>query len=206
MKGTTSTNGTKSTASFKNVHSVKRKSQIVLKLISWLLILTGILCFLTASYYFWLRTDPNRLAFQNYVYKGPLRVDKRSFPEHLIIPSVHIDLQIVPAEIKNNRWDTTDQGASYLLSSPIPGSVGNSVMYAHNWASLFGNLVNVKPGEEVDITFADKTTKKFTIEYTSTVSPDQASILAPSKDSRITLYTCTGWFDSKRFVAVAIQQ
>lgn len=180
--------------------------KIITRFISLFFVFTSLLCFATAGYYYWLRTDPNRLAFHNYVYKGALLINEKSFPKRIRIPSVNIDLPIVPAEIKNNRWDTTDEGASYLLSSPVPGTTGNSIIYAHNWASLFSNLISVKPGSKVDIVFADKKTKIFTVQATSAVSPDQSSILAQTKDKRITLYTCTGWFDSKRFVVVATLQ
>ena len=41
------------------------------------------------------------------------------------------------------------------------------------------------------------------IEYTQVVTPDQTHILAPSDDRRVTLYTCTGFLDRKRFVVTA---
>ncbi len=171
-----------------------------------ILIIFGVLWLLLGGYYFGLTHNPNRLAFADYKesQKHEQSKHKASTPTRLIIPAVTIDLPIVSAEIRNSLWDTTNNGASYLTSSPIPGEKGNSIIYGHNWASLFGPLMYIKPGEKVQIIYADGTRKTFTIEYTSTVSANEGSILNQTTDKRITLYTCAGWFDSKRFVVVAI--
>lgn len=176
------------------------------KLLSWLLILQSLSLLTVGAYMVYLHESPSLLAFNNYQYNKNVTSDvvKGEIPQRITITSQGIDLPIFPATIKNNIWPTTDLGASYLTSSPLPGDEGNSVIYAHNWTSLFGKLRNVKVGDNVVVTYPDKTKKTFIIEYTSMVSPNESTILAPSKDKRITLYTCTGWFDSERFVAVAV--
>jgi LPXTG-site transpeptidase (sortase) family protein len=155
-------------------------------------------------YQLWLRANPNRLAFTDYRAVQTVQKEKESEPVHLTVNNKQIDVPIIPARVTNNVWETTDAGASYLQSSPIPGQKGNSVIYAHNWSNLFGNLPHVKPGDTVTIKYADGKKKTFVIQYTSLVGENEATILAPSKDKRITLYTCSGWFDEKRFVAVAV--
>jgi LPXTG-site transpeptidase (sortase) family protein len=176
-----------------------------MKFLAHLLILIGILCCLCSAYFFWMRTDPHRLAFTNYQPAKVAVKQSKSAPQRIIIKDLAIDLPIIPSKITNNsNWETTDNGASYLTSSPLPGQKGNSIIYAHNWASLFGGLTAAKPGQKIEITYADGSKKKFVVEYTSIVSQNEASILAPSKDKRITLYTCSGWFDTKRFVVVAV--
>ena len=174
-----------------------------MKHLAHLLIIFAIICYGYGCYLIWERNNPNLLTFKNFTgnYKN---VKITNPPVRIIISDAHIDLPVFPAAIKNRVWDTTTTGASYLTSSPIPGTTGNSIIYAHNWVSLFGNLVTVKPGEKVEIDYQNKSKKIFTIQYTSVVPSDASSILAASKDKRITLYTCTGWFDTKRFVAVAI--
>lgn len=175
-----------------------------MKFLSYLLIIFGILCCAFGAYGLWLHNDPNRLAFNQYQPAKVAATKDKKVPQRVVIEDLQINLPVMPAKITNNTWETTDNGASYLASSPLPGQKGNSIIYAHNWASLFGNLVSAKPGQKVDVIYSDGSRKKFFIEYTSTVSPEEASILAPSKDKRITLYTCTGLFDSKRFVVVAV--
>lgn len=173
-----------------------------MKMLARLLILTGILSYVFAIYQIALRENPKRLSFNNYSYA----VDQKNkdLPTRISINSLDIDVPLEPAMVSNNIWQTTETGASYLKTSPLPGNKGNSIIYAHNWKSLFGDLVNAKVGQEVVVTYPDNSKKTFVIAYTSVVSPDESTILAPSTDKRITLYTCTGLLDAKRFVAVAI--
>ncbi len=175
-----------------------------MKLLARLFILAGLLCYSLGMYNIWLFSDPNRLSFQNYTYAKTQSPEAKLQPTNISIESININLPIIPSDIIDGKWETTDKGASYLKSSPVPGSVGNSVIYAHNWASLFGNLVSIMPEDEIKIGYEDGSIKTFVVKYTSTVTPDTTSILAPANDKRITLYTCIGFLDSHRFVAVAV--
>lgn len=177
-----------------------------MKLLSKLFILLGVFCYLLGIYNIWLSVDPNRLSFSKYSYAQTKTSEKEelSAPVEIIIKDLNIDLHLIPSHVVDNKWETTDIGASYLATSPIPGEEGNSIIYAHNWASLFGSLIYISPGDEIQIKYADGSQKIFVVKYTSTVTPDTSGILAPSNDRRITLYTCIGFLDSQRFVAVAI--
>lgn len=177
-----------------------------MKAFARLFIILSIVLFVFGFYYVWLQNDPNRLAFTNYNFEQTYTGDQKDFPIRVAIKNQHINVPVIPASITGNTWDVTENGASYLTSSPIPGNTGNSIIYAHNWASLFRNLTQVKKGDVVEIEFADKSIKKFVIESTATVSPTDASILQPTKEKKLTLYTCAGFFDSKRFVAIAVPQ
>ena len=115
-----------------------------------------------------------------------------------------MDLEIIPSKITNNTWEATSQGVSHLSSSPIPGEKGNSILYGHNWTNLLGNLTKIKPGAEINIILKNREKKIFIVEYVSIVGPNDTQILADTDDTRITLYTCTGFLDSKRFVVTAL--
>lgn len=125
-----------------------------------------------------------------------------SLPTHLEIPSLALELPIYPAEIVGGRWQTTSEGISYLTSSPLPGDVGNSVMYGHNWPNLLGNLHNIQPGDTISVYFGSKRLD-YVVHFVSVVSPAETSIYADTPDTRLTLYTCTGFLDSKRLVVTA---
>lgn len=177
------------------------------KLLSTLLIAFGIFCYSLTAYSIYERTNPQRISFAYEAEKGDKPIQKhRNYPIQVQIVDLEISLPIIPAEIENGKWDATTQGVSYLTSSPLPGEKGNSILYGHNWANLLGKLPEVKPGQIIEITYVDGSKKQFEIAYTVTVTPDQTHILAPSEDKRITLYTCTGFLDTKRFVAVGILQ
>lgn len=125
-------------------------------------------------------------------------------PISLTIPSLGINLPIFPAKIVGNKWETTKEGLSYLSSSPLPGNLGNSVIYGHNWSNLLGNLDQVKPGDEIIITSSDTNTYRYLVHFVSVVTPDESHIYSNTPDYRLTLYTCTGFLDSKRLVLTAI--
>ncbi len=172
------------------------------------LIIAGCICLLISVYLYRQRYDTARLSITTY--KKNLKVYKTktaSIPVSLKIPNLNVDLAIIPSRISNGgSWQTTTDGISYLISSPIPGDMGNSIFYGHNWPSLLGKLPKVKPGTIIEVHYADNTVKRFEVNTTAVVNPDQIGILDPTDDKRITIYTCTGFLDSKRFVAVALLQ
>ena len=174
------------------------------KILSWFLILQSFSLLTVAVYQFYLSQTPTLLSFNDYHVAQTQTTLQGAAPDRITISSLGIDLPVYKATIVNNVWPTTTHGASYLTSSPLPGNKGNSVIYAHDWVSLFGRLVNAKVGQQVVVTYPDWTKKTFVISYTSVVTPDEGTILAPSDDTRLTLYTCTGFLDSHRFVVVAI--
>jgi len=164
----------------------------------------GVTLMLFGAALFIQRNSPYRISFNNYAPPIEKMCVNRPFsPTVIRIPSLHKVLPIIPATVQDNKWETTDRGVSYLVSSRIPGEVGNSILYGHNWESLLGDLPTIKTGTDIEIEFNDGTKRTFIVQTSAHVSPDQTDILKQSHDKRITLYTCSGWFDSQRFVVVA---
>lgn len=171
-----------------------------------LLIFTGIACLLTAGYFLFQRVNPNRLKFEGYIPEAEVSTDKPvGVPKHLIIKELGVNLEVVPANVINDRWETTYDGVSYLASSPVPGTVGNSIFYGHNWSSLLGNLKNASPGQIIEIIDDAGRVTRFEVNFVQVVGPDEKSILDQTSDNRLTLYTCTGFLDTKRLVVTAIK-
>lgn len=153
----------------------------------------------------WERNNPYRLSFSTPVRRQePAKNKVFNPPVRIIIKDLGIDLPVIPSKIVKNKWETVTSGVSWLSISPVPGEKGNSILYGHNWTNLLGSLPRVKPGYEIQIEYQDKTRKSFFVETTGKVSPNNIGVLAQSEDERITLYTCTGLFDEKRFIAVAL--
>ncbi|MBI2611522.1 sortase [Candidatus Gottesmanbacteria bacterium] len=171
---------------------------------SYTFITIGLLSLIFTSYLVWQRNSPRRLSFDINTYPSKNTLAVKRLPKRITIKKLGIDLPIYPATLAKGQWEASTEGVSYLSSSVIPGEVGNSILYGHNWTNLLGNLPNARPGQEIVIEFDDRSIKKFTIKYTTVVSPTDFQILDPSNDVRLTLYTCTGFFDSKRFVIVAL--
>lgn len=169
--------------------------------LSHIFLLLGILFLILGTYFLHLRYSPRTLTFD----KSPVSVNSLSYgaPQSIQIPSINKNLPIIPAIMKNNSWETTHDGVSYLASSPQPGEKGNSILYGHNWSGLLSDLYKVKPGQKIIVTNEKGKKITFIIEYTAVVNPNQTYIIDNTNDTRITLYTCTGFLDSKRFVVVA---
>ena len=147
------------------------------------------------------RYSPKKLEFENVVQEKTYASEIK--PVKLLIPDLKIENGVYGAQVSENKWESTSKGISYLSTSPIPGETGNSILYGHNWNSILGNLVKVKPGEKIKIVMSNGEERNFLVEYTSVVDPNQTYILSQTKDKRITLYTCTGFLDTKRFVVTA---
>ncbi|HRN70412.1 MAG TPA: sortase [Candidatus Woesebacteria bacterium] len=173
-----------------------------MRFISKVLITIGLLCIAIGSFLLWERNNPNRLAFTTYTQTN--YQNTQLIPVRIDIPSIQVNLPIVQSRIEQSNWNTTKDGVSYLSSSPIPGKKGNSILYGHNWSNLLGNLPQVKPGETIEIEYNNGSKNIFTIHSMGVVTPDQTHVLSSSNDTRITLYTCTGFLDSKRLVVTAV--
>ncbi len=166
-------------------------------------IFLALICFVLTAFLYYQRNNPNRLAFNTNQKLSNSKSEIKENPIAIIIDGINLNLPIIPANITNNNWQTSNIGVSYLSISPKPGETGNSILYGHNWTNLLGNLTKVQPGEKVIIVYPKNNIKNFLVEYTQVVSPNDISVLAQTKDKRITIYTCTGFLDSKRFVVVA---
>lgn len=123
----------------------------------------------------------------------------------LDIPSAHIALPVYSASITGTTWQTTKRGVSYLSTSPLPGEQGNSVLYGHNWPNLLQPLHLVKPGDSIFVTRLGKTTR-FIVKYVTVVEADEHSVYAGSTNTKLTIYTCTGFLDTKRLVVTAFPE
>lgn len=138
------------------------------------------------------RNVPQKLVFAENSEKNI--ASATAFPEELIIKNLNIDLPVIPAKNVNGIWETTDKGVSF----------SNGVFYGHNWPNLLGKITNIKPNQKIQVKYSDQAVENFTVTSTSVVSGENTDILEnKSGDSIITLYTCTGFLDSKRFVVLA---
>lgn len=148
------------------------------------------------------RFTPKKLDFATF----PQEPAKSRFvkPVAITLPAINKTLPVIPAKQEGKKWETTPDGVSYLLDSPVPGEKGNSILYGHDWPSLLRDLPKTKPGDAIMITYADGREAAFEVAYTTVVTPADVSILKESKDARITIYTCVGLFDEKRFVVTAL--
>lgn len=173
----------------------------MIKALANLFLAIGFIFIIYTAYLFYQRNYSNKLSFKS----APeiIASSGKNLPKKLIIPSIEKELDIYSSEIRDNKWETVENGVSYLKSTPIPGEKGNSVIYGHNWNTILGSLNRVEPGDIIVIEYNNGEKKEYVIENTATVSPTQVSVIKNSDDSRITIFTCTGFLDGQRFVVVS---
>lgn len=169
------------------------------------LLITGSLSLLLSFYLIYQRYNPQNLAFKVEEGSVDYKISESEVgePIGIKIATLGIALPVIPSQIENKKWESTTKGVSFLKTSVNPGEQGNSILYGHNWPNLLGKLTKVKPGDKIAIIYTDDSVREFQVEMTAQVDPDDTSILNNSEDRRLTLYTCSGFLDSKRFVVVA---
>lgn len=133
----------------------------------------------------------------------PTQVSQESKVARVTIPSLKIDLPVEEGKIDDGVWSISQKGASHLIFSENPSEGGNIVVYGHNKRTIFGPILWAKKGEK--ITLIDKDNKEFNYQVVETkiVNPAQIEYVLPKNEEILTLYTCTGFADSKRFIVVA---
>ncbi len=127
---------------------------------------------------------------------------KESIPTHIYI-QWFLDTPISKQVFVDNNWTISETEASYLQQSAQPGQKGNIIIYGHNKRSILGNIRALKGSEEVTITTNDGKKHKYKVSLIKEVNPDQTEYLLPTEEETLTLYTCSGFLDKKRFIVQA---
>lgn len=116
---------------------------------------------------------------------------------------VGIDIEIKESAIVNGVWFIHPDSANYLVSSAGVGDIGNLIVYGHNKDDILGPLRWIKIGALIEIAASDGNHYNYRVVKTDIVSPDNLEYIQNTTNETMTLYTCTGFLDSKRFIVVA---
>lgn len=115
-----------------------------------------------------------------------------------------LDVAIDDAYILGDRWSISENHASFLTSSARPGEKGNIIIYGHNKRSIMGNIRAFKGKEIITLTTEDGTKREYRVTEMHEVSPTETKFLQPTEEEVLTLYTCSGFWDRKRFIVRAV--
>jgi len=125
----------------------------------------------------------------------------------VLVPRLGIDLPIAEGDVERDVvvQKTPENFAFHFPGTAIPGTLGNSYLYAHARQGMFLSLWNARVGDEVSITTPGGGALKFVVtEVHPRVPPADTSWLQPTADERLTLQTSTGPNSGDpRFVVVA---
>lgn len=145
----------------------------------------------------------DNLLYFSRILQTSVEIPNQKLPKKIVISSAGIDLPVFPARVVLRDWEISEIGASYLLGSGTLGKPGNIVIYGHNKKTIFGPILSLKKGAEIKIEDDKGSIFKYEIMETKIVSPENIEVLNPTKDETLTLYTCAGNFDLKRFIVIA---
>lgn len=112
----------------------------------------------------------------------------------------HTFFHLKTDNFKYGLWPLSDDSPVYLESSGVPGQPGNIIIYGHNTPKIFANLHAVKEGSVVTLTTNEHETFYYKIDSIKKVFPQNVEILQQGREEQLTLFTCTGLFDSMRLV------
>ena len=126
-----------------------------------------------------------------------------SKPAKLYIPKMSKILYVSDGYVQGDRWVISETGVSYLTTSALPGQTGNAVIYGHNTKNILGGLWRVGDGDTIYVVLNSGDFVRYQVYERKEIEPTQVEILSQTSDSRLTIYTCSGFLDTARFVIVA---
>lgn len=139
-----------------------------------------------------------------YTPKAKIIETKSAKPRRIVIENLGIDVAVENSQIIDGIWEISETNASFLITSAEPGTVGNVVIYGHNRQNIFGKLVNrVKSGQHIKLVTEDGQEYFYQVDQVVVVKPNEVGVVLPTKYEVLTVYTCTGFFDSQRLVVRA---
>ncbi len=122
-------------------------------------------------------------------------------PVEIAIPSLHIDLQVIPGtyDQKSGEWTLSLDKAHFAEPSVQPNNeAGNTLIYGHYRPQVFAYLHLIKPGAQAFITTQNGYIFSYTFQNSQPLEPSDTSIFAYRGIPRLTIQTCSGSFMQHR--------
>jgi LPXTG-site transpeptidase (sortase) family protein len=159
--------------------------------------------FFMLSFSFWRYYNARILSFNTKNIENLSDTKEGVVPVYLKAYPVGVDVDIKKASIINGVWVIHPMSASYLINSSKINGGGNIVIYGHNKNEVIGPIRWIKKGAEITVLGEDNNEYQYKVVKTDTVDPDNLFYLQSTSEETLTVYTCTGILDSKRFIVVA---
>lgn len=117
------------------------------------------------------------------------------------IPKINLEKAVV----EGTGVPDLKRGPGHYLNTPLPGQPGNAALAGHRttYGAPFGDLGELGKGDEIFVT-TRQGTFRYVMSEQKIVSPTDVSVLAPTKENRLTLTTCHPKYSAaKRLVIIA---
>ncbi|HMS23581.1 MAG TPA: class F sortase [Candidatus Saccharibacteria bacterium] len=133
----------------------------------------------------------------------------KSKPVSLKIPAIGVSSEVIAlGKLPDNSMETPNNGTQvgWYKYSPSPGQIGPSVIAGHvDWIdgpAVFWNLKNLKSGDQIKITRADKKVVEYEVEKIQQFNQDNfptKAVYGNTDTATLRLITCSGNFDSTTY-------
>lgn len=120
----------------------------------------------------------------------------------ILVPDIGMDLEVEEADIIGGYWEVFEDKAGWGKGSGLPGQAGNQVIFAHARENLFLPLRSIKPATKLYV-LTDFGWFDYQVTDIKEVNPSETEVIAPTENETLTLYTCSGYRDSKRLIVTA---
>lgn len=185
-----------------NKKSVQKRTSLFRRLLSPFIFLLVGCAFLALALFFQARSQ-TKYSFSSYEFEKVVASESAT-PTFISIHSIDLSLPIKPTNIKDGEWEIREDAASHLVASANPGEQKNIIIYSHNTSKFFGRLPDVKKNDEIKVVTMDGQQHTYTVTATHIVAPSEIWVIENNDREELTLYTCFGFADLKRFVVKAI--
>ncbi len=160
-------------------------------------------CLFLALALFFQSQSLTKYSFASYEFEKVVASESAT-PTFISIGSIDLSLPIKPTRVIDGEWEIRDDAVSHLTASGNPGEKTNIIIYSHNTSKFFGKLPNVKKNDEIKIITMNGDQHTYIVTATHVVSPSDVWVIQSNNREELTLYTCFGFADLKRFVVKAM--
>ncbi len=144
-----------------------------------------------------LAADLAELARQTYVDR---LIDTLTIPALNLISAVHpVGWQMDPYDPESMAWDSPDAEVGWSVTSALPDSPGNIILYGHNniHSSIFKYLYELEAGDEIrlktgqaELTYTVSRVEILAVEGDAANQEAYLQYFKPSRVPRLTLLSC----------------
>jgi LPXTG-site transpeptidase (sortase) family protein len=126
--------------------------------------------------------------------------DPAGKPVWLKIPRISVDSSVMQMDIEGGEYQVPSFDVGHHADSANPGAPGNSVYNGHletiDAGRVFARLREVVANDAIYV-YTKTHRYDWVVEEVRTVPNNDTSFIAPSSDTRITVYTCAGSYDPR---------
>jgi LPXTG-site transpeptidase (sortase) family protein len=118
-------------------------------------------------------------------------------PIELLIPSLNMDLPIIPGYYDSQAkiWTLTLSEVQYATITPQPNNVeGNTFLYGHYRRAVFARLHTIPPSAQAIVKTSNNHTFYYQLSDIRTTNPGDDSVFTYRGKPILTIQTCTGIF------------